>query len=206
MKFLRKQSEFFGLIRNIYVELQNISALLQKFSGDFQNFEQYAAAAKAIEHAGDTQTHQVITTLNKLFVTPFDREDIYLLVQELDDVIDLIENVFKNIFLYGIAEELPPLKKFAELISEATMELGKMLDCLEELKYSETLILIKIKIHELEDAGDAVFHEAISTLFQEETDAIQILKRKDILEALEEVMDKYQKISNIIEGILVKSN
>lgn len=75
----------------------------------------------------------------------------------------------------------------------------------QKQKYSEELLGIKIKIHELEDKGDVVFKNAISKLFKEEKDPINVIKFKDILENMENTMDKFQKVADIIEGILVKS-
>lgn len=207
MSFLfPKQPIFFELLKDLHSELEKITVLFDEFSHEFNHIEDYARRAKEIEHQADIKTHAIIDTLNKTFITPFDREDIYLLAHEFDDIVDLIENVIKFVGLYGITERIGAMAQFVPLINEATLELGKLLDSLHGQKYTEQLAQAKIHIHELEDQGDHFFSQAIGKLLREETDAIKVLKIKEILEGLEHIMDKYQKVSDIIEGIVVKSS
>jgi uncharacterized protein Yka (UPF0111/DUF47 family) len=84
-------------------------------------------------------------------------------------------------------------------------EMSKMLAVMEKLKHTEELLEIKIRIHNLEDKADVVFAEAISKLFTTETNPIAVIKIKDILENLEQIIDKFQNVCNIIEGIVVKA-
>src|SRR5438128_1860436 len=99
--FLPKQSVFFDDLNQLNRHLQSIVRLFADFAQNFNSFETYAQKAKAIEHDGDAKTHEIIDKLNKTFITPIDREDIYLLSHQLDDIIDLVENVIHNIKLYG---------------------------------------------------------------------------------------------------------
>ena len=204
--FLPKKVVFFDLLKDVSADLKEIAALFGEFARDFRDIEKYAHKAKEIERKADLKTHEVINRLNKTFITPFDREDIYLLAHELDDIIDLIENVMHNIKLYQITRKIAAIDEFAPLIFEAADYLQKLLECLQKQKYTQEFLNIKIKIHELEDKGDETFRKGIGSLFQEEKDPIFILKLKDILESLEDVMDKYQHVSDIIEGIIVKSS
>lgn len=206
MKFFSKKSEFFVRFHETHQHLKEVCALLSEFSAKFEHSEEYAKKAKEIENRADTSTHQIIDTLNKLFITPFDREDIYLLAHEFDDIIDLIENVTKKIHLYGLKEQMDFFPKFALLIEQGAVALGEMLTHLEKMEHSSKLVEVKISIHKLEDEGDALFDTHMQQLFSQEENPILLLKKKEILEGLEDVMDKYQKISNIIEGIIVKSS
>lgn len=203
--FFPKQVIFFDLLKDLSSDLKDIAALFEKFAGHFQDFTSYSKKAKELEKKADLSTHKIIDKLNKTFITPFDREDIYLLAHNIDDIVDLIENVIHNIELYGLNRKVDAIEKFAPLIREAAHALDMLLECLRKRDYSDAFVNIKIKIHELEDKGDEIFGMAISKLFQEETDPIFVIKLKDILESLENVMDKYQTVSDIIEGIVVKS-
>ncbi len=203
---LPKQTIFFKLFGQLTEQLEELVLLFAKFSKDFNDFSNFSRKAKEIEARGDNKTHEIIDHLNKTFVTPFDREDIYLLAHELDDIIDLIENVVHNVELYQIKEKFAPLEEFAQLISEATGYLSELIKCLEKNKYSPELASLKLKVHTLEDRGDLVFERAISQLFLNQKDPIALIKQKDILESLENVVDKYQAVADIIEGIIVKSS
>src|SRR5690606_3100698 len=144
-------------------------------------------------------------TLNKTFITPFDREDLYLLAHELDEIVDHIENVIHNIKLYEVKESTTALEKFGFIIVQASHDLEELVDHFQEQKRTEYLLKLKVKIHEAEDQGDEVYQEAIHKLFKEEKDPVAIIKWKDLLENLEQVMDQYQKVSDLIEGVIVKS-
>jgi len=207
MKFFKpSRSDFFNLFKEVGRNLSAISALFAEFTEEFGNFENYAEKAKKIEHLADEKTHQIVELLNKTFITPFDHEDIYLLAHELDDIVDLIENAIHNIYLYKITKKISAFDEFTPLISKAAFYTEKLIACLEKQKCTPELSQTKVAMHELEDQGDVVFASAISRLFSEEKDPIAVIKEKDILECLENIIDKYQKVSDIIEGILVKSS
>lgn len=207
MKFFQpKQAVFFGLFKEMAQSLKDISELYFSFSKDFTNFEDYAKKAKELEHQADEKTHKIIEHLNKTFITPFDREDIYTLAQELDDIVDYIENVIHNIYLYKVKEKNPAIDKFAPLIKQGAVHVENLIQCLETMKYTDRLAAEKIAMHKLEDQGDDIFSDAISKLFNNNPDAVAIIKDKDIIERLEKIVDKYQKVSDIIEGIIVKSS
>ncbi len=203
--FLPKQSVFFDDLNLLNKHIQSIVRLFAEFAHEFKDFDGYAQKAKAIEHDGDAKTHDIIEKLNKTFITPIDREDIYLLAQQLDDIIDLVENVIHNIQLYGITQKFQGLDEFAPIMTKASNEMVKMIACLQKLKHDEELAKVKVAIHNLEDQADEVFEKAISNLFANNHDPISVIKLKDVLENLEHVLDKYQTVCDIIEGIVVKA-
>jgi uncharacterized protein len=205
MRLLPKQNQFFVLFKGVSSDLKNIAALFSDFSARFDDFAGYAEKAKALEHSADQKTHDIVNALNKTFITPFDREDIYTLASNLDDIVDLIENVIQNVYLFNMQEKVPALTAFTPLISAGADTIEKLLGCLEEQKYSKELVAAKIHMHDLEDRGDEIFNNALRDLFTDHHDPIEIIKLKDILERLERIMDKYQRVGDIIEGIIVKS-
>jgi uncharacterized protein len=208
MKFLMpKQPAFFENFIKMNDCLKEIAVLFEEFSKNFNNFEEFSARAKEIEHRADDITHEIISLLNKTFITPFDREDICSLVYEMDDVVDLIENTIHNIFVYEISKKREAVDEFAQLILKAAESLNHLIkECFDHQKYTPTIHGFIIKIHELEDQGDQIFQKDIRKLFVEEKDPIMVIKWKDILETMEMIMDKFQKVSNTIEGIVVKGS
>lgn len=203
--FLPKQVAFFDLMVEVSDRVVEMVELLDEFSKDFKDFEKYSIRAKEIENKADQKTHEIIDELNKTFITPIDREDVYLLAHELDDVVDLVESIIQNVHLYNVTNKIDAFGEFVPLIKAAGYYLRELLLAFQKQKYTDDLLAIKIKIHELEDQGDVIFAKAISKLFTEEKDPINVIKFKDILENMENTMDKFQKVADIIEGVLVKS-
>lgn len=203
---LPQQPAFFNLFKELSVYLTEITGLFKELATTFNDFKQYSQRAKEIEHRADAKTHEISDKLNKTFITPFDREDIYLLAHEIDDVVDLIENVIHNLELYHIHEKKEFIDEFANLFVTAADNLDKLMDCLANKKCAISFDTFKVKIHDLEDEGDVVFQKSIHNLFAEEKDCLAVVKWKDILENLEMIMDKYQRVCDVVEGIIVKSS
>jgi len=204
--FLQQSNVFFDLFRKMQCDIEKISSLFSEFSTRFDaaTFEDFITRAHIIENNADNTAHAIVDQLNISFITPFDREDIHFLAYEMDDIVDRIEDIIRNIHLYHFTEKVHPIDEFADCIARATTHLGVMLDHLEKMKNTRTLTTCKIAIHEIEDEADLLFENAISTLFKEETDPVKIIKTKDILEEMETVVDKYQALANLIENIIIK--
>jgi len=207
MRFLLpKEPAFYANFQQMSQCLSEITDLFQSFAADYRDFEGYWLKAKEIEHRADTVAHRVINLLNQSFMTPFDREDIYRLIHELDDIIDLLENTMHSIYLYEMTEKKPFINEFAQFTREATERLNALIkECFEKQKYTDQIWSLICDIHDLEDKGDLAYEKGLRTLFTEEADPIKVIKWKDILYTLEHIMDVYQKVSNTVEGIVVKS-
>jgi len=204
--FFPKQDIFFDLLKELSGHVKEIALLFEEFSRSFEKSEKYSKIAKEIEHRADKKTHEIIRKINETFVTPFDREDIYHLGHEMDDIIDIIENIIHSIDLYQIKEKKDFIDEFAELFIKSSKDLGKLIGNLEKQKYTSGVNNLIVSLHDLEDEGDLVFQRSIRKLFEEEKDAISIIKWKEILVNLERTMDKFQTVSDIIEAIIVKSS
>lgn len=170
----------------------SIAKLFEECVANFDKRETFLEPARDIEHAADGASHDIIEALNKTFITPLDREDIYQLAKELDDLVDLIENVINNIVLYQVTSEHPALEKYTTLITEAPDELDKLIGHLENAGKDKSFKATIIKIHELEDEADELFQEVIADLFNNTNDPITIIQWKDILENLENILDTFQ--------------
>jgi len=204
--FLPKQPVFFDLFKKLTTSVVKIAQLFGELVENFTDFEDFSRRAKEIEHQADATTHEIIHRLHSTFVTPLDREDIYLLAHEIDDIVDVIESVIQNIELYDIRIKQQVYGDFAKIIVTATSNLATLIDHLEAQKDSISMNEEVIKIHGLEDQGDLLFQLSIRDLFKNEKDPIMIIKQKDILFGLEKTMDSYQRVADIIRGIIVKSS
>ena len=158
---------------------------------------------RAAEHDADETTHALIRRVNSTFVTPFDREDIYALASGLDDVMDEMDEVVDLILLYEVkampaelSQQVEVLQRCAELTAAAMPNLQSM-QSLEEYW---------IEINRLENAGDRNHRRILANLFSGEYKTIEVLKLKDIVEALEGAVDAFEKVANIVEQIAVKES
>jgi predicted phosphate transport protein (TIGR00153 family) len=154
-----------------------------------------------VEHDSDQITHDVFSKINSTFVTPFDREDIYRLASNLDDVMDLMEEAVDSILLFqlkvlpeGVAEQIEVLQRAAALTAEAMPRLRTMKDLAEYW----------IEINRLENTGDQVHRRIIAELFNGETDALTVMKVKAVVDALEAAIDAFEHVANTVEQIAVK--
>ncbi|WP_028050491.1 DUF47 domain-containing protein [Cellulomonas sp. URHD0024] len=155
------------------------------------------------EHDADEATHLIMRRLNSTFVTPFDRDDIYMLASSLDDCMDFMEEAADLIVLYKI-EDLPPrvsdqvqvLQRAAELTAEAMPRLRSM-DSLSEYW---------VEVNRLENQADKIHRKLLAQMFDEITDPILLMKLKEIVERLEDAADAFEKVANTVETIALKES
>jgi len=157
---------------------------------------------KELVHEGDGLTHEVVDLLNRTFVTPFDRDDMYRLAGALDDVCDHVDEAAGHIVGYGITEIRPAARAQGELIARAATKLQDAVERLEGFRDSKRQL---IELRELEDEGDRLNHEAISELFRSGDDALDVIRWKDVHEQLEEAVDACENAADVLEAILVKN-
>jgi hypothetical protein len=156
---------------------------------------------KEVEHQCDTLTHQIIQRLNRTFVTPLDREDIFGLARSLDDVMDAIDDCAAIVRLYQIERVRPDARLLAAIINSSVDQVVKALKALEKkVGVSEPTV----EINRLENEADRAHQAAVRSLFEEERDPVAIIKWKEILDFLEEATDRCEDVANVLEGVLVK--
>ncbi len=157
---------------------------------------------KEAEHKCDFLTHEIIQRLNKTFVTPMDREDIHALARTLDDVMDAIDDVAALFSLYRIDHCRSGSRELSRIILAQTDELRKAMDALEN-KHSIVLDHA-VEINRLENEADRAHMLAVGKLFDEERDAITVMKWKEILDLLEHATDACEDVANLLENVVVK--
>lgn len=157
---------------------------------------------KDLEHQGDDLTHEVIRALNRTFVTPFDREDIYELAAGLDDILDYIEEVADTTNLYGITTIPEPALELGGLLAQAVAQLEQAIGRLESGKEGDEHV---IEVHRLEDVGDSISRRAIAELFSGQRPPLEVIKLKDLYALLEDALDRCEDVANVLEGIAIKN-
>jgi len=158
-----------------------------------------------LENKGDEITHQLHLELGKNFITPFDREDIHQLASAIDDVADNIQGAANRMSLYRIDDFNEHIKNLSDLILQSGIELAKAVKELKDLKNVRHIADSCIRINSLENQADHVFDRAVADLFLYETDAIRLIKYKEILSSLETATDMCEDAANVMESILVKN-
>ena len=157
-----------------------------------------------LEHTGDDITHQIFLELSKNFITPFDREDIHYLASAIDDVADYIHGSTNRILYYKVEYISEYVKKLAELINQSTKELETAVRELRDMKNLRKIPDACVRINSIENQSDYVFDTAVAYLFEFETNAIELIKQKEVLSTLEKATDKCEDAANVIESIIVK--
>ncbi len=202
MSLLRRERRFYELFDRQAEKVAAAARLLRMAVDDIARITEHQAEIKALEHAGDEVTHEIIKTLHRTFITPFDREDIYALSSGLDDVLDYIDEIAETILLYGITEISPAAKSMATLLVEATAQLQAAVSKLES---KEGISAHGIEVHRIENVGDRESRRAIGDLFSGTYDALTVIKLKDFYTLLEDSLDRCEDVANVIEAITIKN-
>ena len=160
-----------------------------------------ALQIKQIENECDTLTHDLIQRLNTTFVTPIDREDIHALATSLDDVMDAIDAAAAVLRRYRMASLRYGARELASLTWQGTMQMKVAVEALER---REGVHERAVEVNRLENLADDMHDEALRRLFEEEQDAINIIKWKEVLDLLEEATDRCEDVANVLESVVVK--
>ncbi|MBI4350733.1 MAG: DUF47 domain-containing protein [Elusimicrobia bacterium] len=204
INFMPKEVKFFD-----YLDLQ--AENLVKASAYFKSILKKGvldeASAKKIhdfEHEGDTLTHEITDMLNRTFITPIDREDIYALANQLDDVLDMVNAMAGRMKLYKLDPGNEYFSQFIDLIDQASVALSNAVKHMHDTKRARRVLDHCIEINRLENMGDQVREKAIGCLFETEKDPIMVIKWKEMYEVAEGTLDKCEHVAKVIESILVK--
>lgn len=157
-----------------------------------------------LEHEGDRITHDTVLALHQTWITPLDREEIHGLVSRLDDVLDFIDSASDRFVLYQLKEVRPEAIEIAKILHLACVDIERAVTLMTNMKDVKPLLELCRQINRLEHDADAVFRRALARLFNERTDPLEVMKWRDILDALETATDRAEDVANIIEGIALE--
>jgi predicted phosphate transport protein (TIGR00153 family) len=203
VRFIPQQREFFELFSRASSNAVDIGRLLVQLLDRFPTEgAELIGQIKEHEHTGDDLTTEVVDLLNRTFVTPFDRDDIFRLASAIDDVCDYVDETADNLGSYGVSEVPRHAREQADVILRATIQLDEAIQLLQGFKDSSAQLNA---LRALEDEGDRLLRDGIGELFRSGADALTVIRWKDIHEGLEEAVDACENAADVLEAILVKN-
>src|SRR2546425_12229733 len=203
LSLVPQKREFFDLYNRAASNTVAISQRLIDLLGEFPDFaDERMRDIKELEHEGDRITYELVDLINRTFVTPFDRDDMYRLAAVLDDICDHVDDSAEKVVGYSVREIREQARRQAQVINRAATKLSEAIGRLEGFKDSRRQL---IELRELEDEGDRLAREAIFDLFNGGVDPISLIRWKDIHEELEEAVDACENAADVLVAILVKN-
>jgi uncharacterized protein len=202
LSFIPRERRFYDLFEQQAATIVHSAGLLEQALADAANLPACQREIKDLEHRGDEITHEIVRTLNRTFVTPFDHEDIYALASGLDDILDYIEEVADTANLYGIKAIPEPARELTRLLALAVAQLE---GAIRKLKSGKGIDEHSADVHRLEDKGDSTARHAIAELFGGGYPPLEVIKLKDLYGLLEDALDRCETVANVLEGIATKN-
>jgi uncharacterized protein Yka (UPF0111/DUF47 family) len=198
-----KTTEFYDLFGRAGTNALETARLVERRFREHPSSGVTQEEVKAAESVGDTLTRDLINLLNTQYITPFDRDDIYLLATEMDDVVDYLEEASDLLGLYGVEMPTRHAVEQCAVIVMACEQLAVACDNLRGMRGVQEA-LVQLKQHE--DEGDRILRDALAALFRDERiDPLIVIRWKDIYEALERALDACETAANVIANIVVKN-
>jgi uncharacterized protein len=203
LRLMPHDERFFACFVAAAANARDCAEELGKLSTSFTDVEEHFEKIRQYERRGDALTVEILRLLDASFVTPFDRQDIHALAEELDDVLDAMFAAASLIQVVHVATALPDTVELTGLLVSMAEEMMALIEC---LRTKEGARFRLERIEQFEHQGDAVFRRAMEHLFGGDYDAVEILKWKDIVQALEDALNAIEQVSDVVESILVKDS
>ncbi|MFR5265526.1 DUF47 domain-containing protein [Clostridium sp.] len=204
----KKEDKFYVKLKEQANNIVEGAKVLQQYVNDIENSTVYAQQIKEIENKGDKIVHSIIELLNNSFVTPIDREDIYMVTKRMDDIIDNIETIVHRFIMFNIVSSTEESKIFINLVIRAVKEIEILMSSLSYMNKSKEGRIISekiIEINKIENEGDLFFREVVSSLFRNKNiEVLDVIKWKDIYQVFENTLDACENVANIIGGVVTK--
>lgn len=203
MRLIPRDEGFFDLFDALAERLSKSGELLSTLFAEPHRLDQYVTAIKSVEHEADTITHEITARLNRSFVTPLDREDIFALAQHLDDVIDLIDGVARRAHMFHLTESRAAAQALAATLARATQTLQASVVAIKQPReVAERSRAVK----QLEEEGDAIYQQAVGELFAGTPEPLEVIKWKEIYDTIERALDQCQAVANVLESVSIKNS
>jgi uncharacterized protein len=201
-RLIPRDEEFFDLFNQLAEHLKTSAQLLDQLFSQPARTAELVAKIKDVEHQADVLTHSINTRIDKSFITPIDREDIHLLASRLDDVIDRLDGTARRVVMLHINEVREPAKQMAHVLCSAADLIAK---AVVAIKRPKEVSEFASRIKQLEEEGDAIYHEAVGALFAGKPDAIEVIRWKEVYETLETAIDLCMGVANAVHSISIKN-
>jgi predicted phosphate transport protein (TIGR00153 family) len=200
-RLIPREEKFFADFTTLADRIVSGATLLERMLASEPPAWDTALQIKQIESECDTLTHNIIQRLNKTFVTPIDREDIHALATSLDDVMDAVDAAANVVRRFRMSPVRYGGRELASLTWQAAVQLKVAVEALER---RDGVHERAVEVNRLENSADDVHDEALRRLFEEEKDALNVIKWKEVLDLLEEATDRCEDVANVLEGVVVK--
>jgi predicted phosphate transport protein (TIGR00153 family) len=204
VRLLPRDERFFELFTSVAtLNAEAARALVELFKAPQDKRAFLVESIKRLEHEADGITHELVTRLDRSFITPLDREDIHMLASRLDNVIDQIDGSARRTAIFRAEDAPHGAVVLADVIARATEQL---LNAVKLLDKGKTPVVIQacIAVKKLEEEGDFAYSEWLGRLFDEEKDPIRLIKWKEIYDTLEKTLDQAEDVANVLESIAIK--
>jgi predicted phosphate transport protein (TIGR00153 family) len=201
--FIPKEREFFDLFEEAGSNILRAADLLDQMLRGYPETANLGRELLICEQEGDRITHDIVQLINRRFVTPIDREDIYALASALDDVVDFAEEAADYLGLYKIEAPMEQAQRQAHILLQCARQIS---EAMPRLRGFKDISHYTIEINRLENDGDRTIREAMASLFDNGIDPMVVIRWKDIYERLEAAIDACEQVANIIEGIVIKNS
>jgi predicted phosphate transport protein (TIGR00153 family) len=203
-RLIPKEESFYDMFEQIAGVLVSAAGVLVDATAKIDAVPENAKRMERLEHDADVITHDIITRLNRTFITPIDREDIHRLASTLDDVLDLMEAATERFILYRVDTLRPEAHQIAKVIQEQVQQVQQMLPKLRHLRH-EQILSHCIEINRLENVADRILRDSIAALFDGTPNPLTVIKWRGLYELLEAATDKCQDVANTVEAIVLKN-
>jgi len=205
LRFVPKEVQFSDNFEKLADKIQEGGKILLEILDDYRHLDEKAIKLKEVEHEADAITHAIYLDLHTTFITPLDREDIFALANNMDNIMDMVEESATKMQLYKIKQPVPELRDLAIILQKAITLVNKAVHTMRHRGENVELILSTcVEINSLENEADRTLRSAMTHLFEREKNVLELIKNKEILEHIEEATDNCEDVSNILEGIILK--
>jgi len=201
-----KENDFYVLLRESADQVVKSSLILSSAIDNHSALSEKMAEFNETEQVADEITKTIMVKLNKTLVTPLDREDIYSLATIMDDLVDFIQGALERMIMYKATEPIHGARELIRILNDCVLLIKESIDCLSSIKTNFKDIMINTdRIHSLETEGDRLYRQEVAKLFEEEDiNPIEIIKWKEILEHLEDAIDRCEDLSDTLKGVILK--
>lgn len=199
-KILPKEEKYFEDFKEMIFHIEEMAKFNKElFDAEVPDKNNFLKM-KPLEVRCDEISSRITKRLNKTYITPFDREDIFALVKRLDDISDMLLGAAARVDTFVIDKKINHADRMAAIVQEQINELGV---AIQDLKVKRVNEMKAVK--DLESEADRVYQTAMKELFEQETNAINLIKKKEILDLLERISDRCQSTANVILSIFLKN-
>jgi predicted phosphate transport protein (TIGR00153 family) len=204
LSLIPREKKFFVLFEQSAQNVVKIAQQLRDMVNTWENVKERVGTIASLEHEGDAITHQIIAELHRTFVTPFDREDIALLAESLDDITDFIHSAADAMLIYKVERPTDKAKELVDIVVQTVTEVEKGVSAIHGRIDRDKLLKLCVEINRLENVGDNVYRSALAELFVNSVDFAYLIKWREIYEDIETAIDRCEDVANTLEGVALK--